>query len=65
MLTVYPFMQKNIVFFAGSLQMSAISAQQMQTLDMNSVCMDVGCFMHAYVVYIFDVNKIFLRFSSF
>ena len=61
--TVYPFMQKTLCF----LQMSAISAQQMQALDMNSVCMGVGvgCFMHVYVVHRpFDVVKILPRFNS-
>ena len=47
------------------LQMSVLSRRQMQALDMNSVCLGVVCFMHVYVVHIFDAVEILRRFVKF
>ena len=47
------------------LQMSVLSRRQMQALDMNSVCLGVVCFMHVYVVHLFDAVEILRRFVKF
>ena len=47
------------------LQMSALSRRQMQALDINSVCLGVVCFMHVYLVHVFDVVENLRRFVKF